>query len=164
MPKVFHVKDLEMRKWSEDAPDEFTWLTSEKLSQLAGSEHLRFDVRSLGPGRFSFPYHFHWAAEELFVILSGRAMLRSPEGFKRVAKGDICFFEKGPTGAHQLRNDTDHPCVYVDVRTTFGIDVCEYPDSGKINVQPHGGVFEVSSRVDYFRGEEGIVGKWPRGE
>jgi len=166
MPKIFHASDLEMRKWSSAAPEEFSWLTSEKLSEIGGSKHLRFDVRSLDPGKFSFPYHFHHAAEELFIILSGWATLRSPRGFERVSQGDIIFFEEGASGAHQFRNEGDAPCVYVDIRTVFGIDVCEYPDSGKINVilaalQPHGGVFETSSRVDYFKGEEGVATRWP---
>ena len=161
MAKIFHVKDLELKKWAPGAPEEFSWLTSEKLSEIAASKHLRFDVRSLDPGKFSFPYHFHRAAEELFIILSGSAMLRSPEGFESVSQGDMVFFEEGPAGAHQLHNEGNVPCVYVDVRTVFGIDVCEYPDSGKINVQPHGGVFEASSRVDYFKGEEGVATKWP---
>jgi uncharacterized cupin superfamily protein len=159
MPKIFHVKDLEMKKWQEKVP-EFIWHTSEKLAEIAGSKHLRFDVRSLDPGKFSFPYHFHRAAEELFIILSGEATLRSPKGFEKVSPGDIIFFEEGPTGAHQLHNHGNVPCVYVDLVTTFGIDVCEYPDSGKISILPYREIFETSSKVDYFKGEEDVATKW----
>ena len=160
MPRIFHVKDLELKKWQPRVP-EFNWHTSERLAEIAGSKHLRFDVRSLDPGKFSFPYHFHRAAEELFIILSGEATLRLPEGFEKVSQGDILFFEEGPTGAHQLHNHSDAPCVYVDLVTTFGIDVCEYPDSGKISILPYREIFETSSKVDYFKGEENVAAKWP---
>jgi uncharacterized cupin superfamily protein len=163
MPKIFHVDDLELKKWQDRAP-EFSWHTSENLGEIAGSKHIRFDIRSLDPGKYSYPYHFHRAAEELFIILSGEATLRTPEGFEKTSRGDMIFFEEGASGAHQLYNHGDAPCVYVDVMTRFGIDVCEYPDSGKVNILPYREIFETSSKVDYFKGEENVAEKWPDGE
>jgi len=160
MPKIFAVKDLQFDKREARLP-EFTWHTSPKLAKKLNSKYLQFDVRSLDPGKFSFPYHFHRACEELFLILSGEATLRSPEGFQKVTRGDLIFFEEGSAGAHQLYNHSNSPCVYLDLRTTFGIDVCEYPDSGKINILPYQEVFENSSKVDYYKGEEVVVKKWP---
>ena len=161
MPTVFHTKDLEFTTSQSRLP-EFAWRTSPRLAKLAGAEHLEFDIRSLDPGRFSFPYHFHRAAEELFLILSGEATLRSPEGFQGLAAGDLVFFEQGDTGAHQLYNHSDAPCVYLDIRTTVGIDVCEYPDSGKLAILPQLEVFESGSRVGYYQGEQNVADKWPR--
>ena len=46
--------------------------------------------------------------------------------------------------------------------TTIGIDVCEYPDSGKLSILPQLEVFESNSRVRYFQGEENVAEKWPR--
>ena len=159
MPKIFHVNDLELKKWQDRVP-EFSWHTSQNLGEIVGSKYIRFDVRSLDPDKYSYPYHFHRAAEELFIILSGEATLRTPQGFEKVAKGDMLFFEEGPTGAHQLHNHTALPCVYVDIRTVHGIDVCEYPDSGKVNILPQRDIFEASSKVDYFTGEENVADKW----
>ena len=102
-----------------------------------------------------------WNAEELFVIISGKAMLRSPDGFTEVNQNDVIFFEKGPSGAHQLYNHDDAPCVYVDLRTTVGIDVCEYPDSNKINILPYMEIYDSSSKVNYYQGEENVRAKWP---
>ena len=101
-------------------------------------------------------------AEELFVIFEGEAALRSPDGFQKVSKGDIVFFEEGPSGAHQLYNHTDSPCVYLDIRTITGIDVCEYPDSGKINILPYTEIFNTSSEVGYYSGEEDVRKIWPK--
>lgn len=160
MPTVFHTKALEFETRKSQLP-EFAWQTSPRLAKLAGAEHLDFDIRSLDPGRFSFPYHFHRAAEELFLILTGEATLRSPEGFQKLAAGDLVFFEQGDTGAHQLYNHSDTACVYLDIRTTVGLDVCEYPDSGKLAILPKLEVFESSSRVRYYQGEEDVAKRWP---
>lgn len=160
MPKVFRSRELQFKKRESRVP-EFEWHVSPRLGQLAESKHLDFYIVSLDPGKYSFPYHFHRAAEELFLILSGEATLRSPEGFEQVTRGDVVFFEEGPTGAHQLYNHGDAPCVYLDLRTTFGIDVCEYPDSGKINILPFLEVFQRSAQVDYYTGEDSVASKWP---
>jgi uncharacterized cupin superfamily protein len=159
MPSVFHLDELEMTTWQERVPD-FSWHTSPNLGDAARAKYTRFDVRSLDPGKYSYPYHFHRAAEELFIVLSGEATLRTPDGFQRVKKGDMIFFEEGPAGAHQLRNHGSEPCVYVDIRICFGIEVCEYPDSNKVSILPQRDIFERSSRVDYFTREENVAAKW----
>jgi len=161
MPKVFKLDSLPFEEKKSPIP-EFSWHTSPPLAKLVNSKNLQFDVRSLDPGKFSYPYHFHRNAEELFIIFEGEASLRTPDGFEKVTKGDIIFFEEGPGGAHQLYNHTDSPCVYLDIRTIPAIDVCEYPDSGKINIVPYQEIFHSSSRVSYFSGEEDVREKWPR--
>lgn len=123
-------------------------------------EYLNFDVRLLNPGQYCTAYHFHRYAEELFMILQGKAMLRTPEGIREVESGDIIFFEKGPEGAHQLYNHTAEPCTYLDIRTYIGHDVCEYPDSDKIYVVPGGEILRKSDTLPYFDGEENVEQKW----
>lgn len=86
--------------------------------------------------------------------------LRSPRGLEIMEAGDIVFFEMGESGAHQFYNHGTEPCTYLDIRTFYGIDVCEYPDSGKINILPAMDIFEKSSKVGYFKGEEHIPEKW----
>jgi uncharacterized cupin superfamily protein len=161
MPKIFNAKTVSFHEHKSRIP-EFLWHTSERLAEISNAKHFQFDIRSLDPGKFSFPYHFHRAAEELFVILSGEVTLRSPEGFEKLSEDDIVFFEQGAKGAHQLYNHSEYPCIYLDLRTTIGIDVCEYPDSGKVNILPSIEVFESSSSVDYYKGEEDVVAKWPK--
>ena len=141
--------------------EEFAWHTSPRLSALVKAKHLHFDMRQLDPGKYSYPYHFHRNSEEVFIILSGRAMLRTPEKVTEIVPGDMIFFEMGPTGAHQLYNHTEETCLYIDIRTEAGIDICEYPDSGKVNILPAQELYEKKDRVDYFKGEEQIKEKWP---
>ena len=123
-------------------------------------QNLNFDLRQLNPGQYSAPYHFHRYAEELFMIISGAVTLRTPAGLEIVDNGDLLFFEMGETGAHQLYNHTDEICVFLDVRTYLGHDVCEYPDSNKILIVPSMEMFKRDATVDYFDGEEKVRDVW----
>ena len=123
-------------------------------------QNLNFDLRQLNPGQFSAPYHFHRYAEELFMITSGSATLRTPNGLEVVNSGDLIFFETGETGAHQLYNHTTETCVYLDIRTSIGYDVCEYPDSNKLLIDPSFEIFNKDTKLKYFEGEENIQNIW----
>jgi len=123
-------------------------------------KNLNFDMRLLNPGQLSAPYHFHRFAEELFMVIDGSMTLRAPEGFEVVTKGDLIFFEMGEKGAHQFYNHTSEPCIYLDVRTYIGYDVCEYPDSKKILIAPSLEIFRNESKTTYFDGEEEVLNIW----
>lgn len=125
-------------------------------------KNLNFDLRQLNPGQYCAAYHFHRYAEELFMIISGSATLRTPEGLQIVNVGDVIFFEMGEAGTHQLYNHTTHPCIYLDVRTFIGYDVCEYPDSNKILLAPSFEIFSKDSGLKYFDGEKNIVNIWEK--
>lgn len=86
--------------------------------------------------------------------------VRTPNGLEVMSTGDMVFFEMGETGAHQVYNHGIEPCIYLDIRTFTGADICEYPDSGKTIVIPSMQVFEKEYRVSYFKGEENILEKW----
>ena len=123
-------------------------------------KYLNFDLRQLNPHQYNAPYHYHRYAEELFLIMSGSATLRMPDGLKTVHEGDILFFESGETGAHQLYNHTGESCTYLDIRSYIGYDVCEYPDSDKIILVPNGETFLKSEQHDYFEGENVVDKIW----
>jgi uncharacterized cupin superfamily protein len=123
-------------------------------------QNLNFDLRQLNPGQYSAPYHFHKFTEELFMIIAGSATLRTPGGLEVVDDGDLIFFEMGKEGSHQLYNHTTEPCLYLDIRTFIGYDVCEYPDSNKILIAPSFEIFNKDSKLKYFEGEENIQDKW----
>jgi len=131
-----------------------------RLGEICKSKHFVFDLRQLDPGKYSFPYHFHRNAEELIMIISGSFTLRSPEGLNIIHQGELIFFEMGESGAHQFYNHKTVPCTYLDIRTTFGIDISEQLDSGKIYISPFKEIFMKSSEVDYNKGEENIQEIW----
>jgi len=125
-------------------------------------QYLNFDLRQLNPHQYNAPYHFHRYAEELFLILSGSATLRTSAGLEVVNDGDILFFEAGENGAHQLYNHSDVPCTYLDMRSYIGHDVCEYPDSDKIILVPGGETFSRSEQRSYFDGETEVDKTWEK--
>ncbi len=131
-----------------------------RLSKTTDAKQLIFDIRKLFPGKYSFPYHFHHNSEELMYVISGEMTIRTPHQFEVIHTGQMVFFELGETSAHQFYNHTDTPCVYLDIRTNMGLDVTEYPDSGKINVFPFGLIFEKGTQVSYFKGEEDVENIW----
>jgi uncharacterized cupin superfamily protein len=147
---------------NHDRAQDYMWMRSGWLSEMADAKQMDAVVVSLTPDKFSYPYHFHYGTEELFVILSGSALLRTPEGVEEVVQGDVIFFEMGKNGAHQLYNHTDEPCVYLDLGTNADINLCEYPDTGKINAygKEVGQIHYKSNKVDYFEGEENVREKW----
>ncbi len=131
-----------------------------RMKNGVNPENLNFDIRQLNPGQYSAPYHFHRYAEELFLILTGTATLRTPTGLEIVSSGDLLFFEKGESGAHQLFNHTAEPCVFLDIRTYLGYDIAEYPDSDKILIAPTFEIYNKNPQPGYFDGETAIKEKW----
>jgi uncharacterized cupin superfamily protein len=113
----------------------------------------------LPPGKRSFPMHKHHVTEEAMYVISGRAKIRTPDGETAIGPGDyVSFLAGGP--AHQLVNDGTEPLVYLAFGVnSAGVDIVEYPDSGKIACSIGTGpdrkrfMFRAKDTVDYFEGE-----------
>ena len=127
-----------------------------KKGLVAGK--LGVSLWELAAGKKSFPFHKHHVTEEALYVLSGKAKVRTIDGETAIGPGDFVSFPAGGT-AHQIINDGSEPCVFVGISAGLGIDIVEYPDSGKIAASvgaPGAGkrfVFEEKSQVDYFKGE-----------
>jgi uncharacterized cupin superfamily protein len=162
MPIVITPDDFEYNHDPKALPA-FDLLTlSPRLSRIVDSKNLVFDIRKLEYDTYSFPYHFHRNAEELILVLSGSMTLRTEQGFEIVKQGQLIFFEIGETSAHQFYNHEKEPCTYLDIRTTLGMDIAEYPDSGKVNIMPYGQIYEKKSKVDYNKGEGNVRDIWEK--
>lgn len=131
------------------------------ISSKLGTWHLGFHLEVLDPRNFSCPYHFHHAEEELFFVLEGQATLRQNDEFRHVGPGDLIFSPLGPKYAHQFYNHTEKPFRFLAISNLAQWDLCEYPDSGKLNVRGQARVFEVRSTVDYWEGERDPESRWP---
>ena len=162
MSKTIKCKNLKFEE-NKSSIDNFRIKTAfPRISEIVKSEHLQFDVRLLDPDQYSFPYHFHRHAEELMYIISGSLTLRTEDGLQIINQGDLLFFEMGEKGAHQLFNHTKEPCIYIDIKTYSDNDICEYPDSGKVNISHYREIFEKNSEVDYFKGEKNVREIWKK--
>ena len=91
-------------------------------------------VWELQPGGVNW-HHFHHGSEELLVVLRGRPTLRTPEGGRVLAEGDVVTFPRGPEGAKEIRNEGNEVARVLIVSTNVVPDVSEYPDVGKVGMR-----------------------------
>jgi uncharacterized cupin superfamily protein len=88
-------------------------------------------VWELHPGGENW-YHLHHGSEEMVVVLRGTPTLRTPDGERVLAEGDVVAFPRGAAGAKGLRNESDAPARVLIVSTNTDPDVTEYPDTEKL--------------------------------
>ena len=136
----------------EGGPD---WTGGAKSTRLSRGEQLGASVYELEPGTTGGLYHFHHGAEELLVVLRGRPTLRTPDGIRQLAEGDVVHFPRGPAGAHQVRNDGEAPVRYVMASTFTSPESAEYPDSGQISVMARTESQQGGTLWRMFRFEDG---------
>ncbi len=131
-----------------------------RIGYELGTELIGCSLWEVPPGEAAYLYHFHYADEELVIVLSGNPTLRTPEGLRELEEGEAVRFPLGEEGAHQIVNRTDETVTFLAVSSSGRPDVIVYPDSGKIGVgerRPKGGglraFFRRGDRVGYFEGE-----------
>jgi uncharacterized cupin superfamily protein len=131
-----------------------------RIGYELGSELIGMSLFELPPGETAYPYHFHYADEEVVIVLEGRPTLRTPDGLRELEPGEAVRFPLGESGAHQLRNDTNERVRFLALSSSGRPDVVVYPDSGKVGVGerlPRGGglraFFPSAAGVGYWHGE-----------
>lgn len=131
-----------------------------RLGTGTAAQKLGASIDTVAPGKMSCPYHFHYAQEEMFIILEGSGTLRVAGEMLPLRSGDVVFIPPGPEYPHQIMNTSDQPLKYLSVSTMEQPEVCEYPDSGKFLAMASVGgerVFDVVQRrsndLDYWDGE-----------
>jgi len=108
------------------------------VGNALGAQQLGMSVVKIPPGKAAFPYHNHYAIEEVFYILEGSGDMiygQNPVP-KPIKQGDIIVCRAGgPETAHQIRNsDATRPLVYLAVSTKAVVDYVEHPMSMKFCV------------------------------
>ena len=102
------------------------------------------------------PYHYEYGEEEWLLVLSGRATVRTPEGIETLEGGELAFFEPGPDGAHQVRNEGDEPLRALMFSNHQEQAATVYPDSDKVSIFPGDDRDRLTMRratLDYWDGE-----------
>lgn len=151
--KQANITNIPQKYKAEHAEYQFTkrvFLPRNEASQCTVS------VYEIPPQKAAYPYHYHAKNEEVFYIISGTGLLRTPQGEKAVSAGDLLFFPANRSGAHKLTNTSEtEKLVYIDFDTANDIDVAFYPDSGKMGVwgMDVNKVYKIDADVDYYRDE-----------
>jgi uncharacterized cupin superfamily protein len=156
MTEPFNVYDGELEV---DPPEPPGYCRRYKeLAPLLGGELLSVNAFELDPDEVAFPYHYEYA-EEWLIVLSGRPVLRDPEGEHQLETGDVVCFPAGPAGAHKVYNRGAEPLRIVMLSPSGEPSVAVYPDSDKIGVWPGTPGDRVilhrrDGAVDYYDGEK----------
>jgi uncharacterized cupin superfamily protein len=105
-------------------------------------------------GKSYCPYHGHSAETELYLVVSGKGLVRDRTGTTEVRAGDSFIFAPGE--AHQLAASADEDFVYYVIADNPRGDSCYYPDSGKWVVYKEGAEEAIAKghEADYYDGEE----------
>ena len=82
----------------------------------------------LRPGGEGMRWHMHYGAEEMFFVLSGRPVFRTPEGEEELAPGDFVFCPEGRAGLHAYGNPHDEPVRILALSAGRYPDVVAYPE------------------------------------
>jgi uncharacterized cupin superfamily protein len=132
-----------------------------RIGYALGSELIGCSLFEVPAGETAYPYHFHYADEEILIVVRGRPTLRTPEGLRELEEGEVVHFALGEAGAHQLSNRTPESVTFLAVSSHGRPDVVVYPDADKIGVGerlPRGGglraFFRRADQVGYWDDEQ----------
>ena len=132
------------------------------ISDKIGAQKLGYSITTVPPGKKACPFHNHHINEEMFLILEGEGMLRFGEHEYAIKRHDIIACPAGGKDvAHQIVNTSQADIKYLCLSTNEPYEICEYPDSNKIQsmVGEQGErelirIFKASDKVDYYDGEK----------
>ena len=136
----------------ESERDGYRWRATQGLGERLGGRLIGASLYELPEGERSFPYHFHHGVEEWVYVISGTPVLRTPEGRRELAPGDLWCFPSGPAGAHAVRG----PGRVLILSANRDPSIVVYPDSDKLGTRPAGA--EDRDRLNFRRAE--AVGYW----
>lgn len=130
-----------------------------EVGMLIGARKLGYRVAKVAPGKAFCPLHWHVAAEEFFYVLEGRPSIRTLRETIQCRPGDFIAFPPGERGAHQLRNDSNEPCLVLMAgmeEAAVNLEACFYPDSDKVGLwtpRERLRMLRASPDLDYYDGE-----------
>jgi uncharacterized cupin superfamily protein len=112
-------------------------LRAEPVARKAGASALGGTLYELAAGAEGLPLHVHHAMEELLIVVAGTPTLRTLDGERALAPGDVVAFPPGRRGAHTVANRSDAPARYLMLSTKGMPEVVEYPELGTLRVMTH---------------------------
>lgn len=125
------------------------------LSKGTAAKQLGASLDILAPGQMGCPCHYHHAEEEMFIVLQGEGMLRVAGEMLPIRADDTISIPAGPDYPHHIINTSDAPLHYLSISTQADVEVCVYPDSGKVGAFAPGLRYlqKQDAGLDYWVGE-----------
>jgi uncharacterized cupin superfamily protein len=127
------------------------------IGNRLGATLLGGSLYELPPGEKTWPYHYELGCEEWLIAVSGRPSVRTHDGERELAPGDVVVFPEGPAGGHLVVNRTDEPCRVLILSSKSPLAVVHYPDSGKVGIwtaaEGYQAMLPSEPQLDYWDGE-----------
>lgn len=156
---VIHLSEVPSEQMK--APEESSFGGErQRVGAAIGAQKLGYSFFTVPPGKAAFPFHLHYANEEMIYIMEGEAILRLANEEIPVCAGTFVACPPGADHPHQLVNVSKNNLRYLVVGTMEYPDISEYPDSNKIGAYvttaSDGGfraLYRKDGNVSYFEGE-----------
>jgi uncharacterized cupin superfamily protein len=132
-PEFDHASERDGHRWQ-----------GARVAPAVGAQQIGACLYELGDGERGQPFHFHHGIEEWLIVVSGSPRVRTGDGERVLAKGDILCFPAGPAGGHEVTG----PGTVLIVGEQRDLDVVECPDAGTIELRPPGATFRRSDAVE----------------
>ncbi len=125
------VRDAPPRTKSSVYPEPFASRMAGRvkrpLGDMFGLSNFGVNLTELAPGGESALFHAHTKQDEFVYVVEGHPTLVTEAGTETLAPGMCAGFAAGG-GAHQLRNDTDEPVIYLEIGDRTPGDAATYPN------------------------------------
>ena len=161
--KKVNISEIKEEPWQ--SPGGKFAVSFKGISEALGRDRGSFDLarrhpfdlewNRIPPGKSNFPYHAHSAQWELYLIVSGKGMVRDNDGKTEVVAGDAFVFR--PDEPHEVSNSGAEDLIYYLIADNPIGESGYYPDSGKWKVNKSSSTDRVvikGKETDYFDGEE----------
>ncbi len=109
------------------------------IGKALGTKNIGINVTVVPAGKKAFPRHYHFANDELFVVLVGSGTLHYGDVDHAIGSGDVIAIEAGTRIPFQIENTSNAELRYLALSTLRHPDVFVYPDSNKIGLVAGGG-------------------------
>lgn len=98
------------------------------LGDLFGLTNFGVNLTTIAPSGVSALRHAHSKQDEFVYVVSGAATLVTNSGTSLLKAGMCAGFKAGDGNAHQIRNDSSEPLVYLEIGDRSAGDQVTYPD------------------------------------
>lgn len=127
---AIHAASAPSRTKPSNYPEPFASMMAGRikrpLGDLYGLKNFGVNLTRLTPGAISALFHQHSKQDEFIYVVEGTPTLVTEGGRQVLEPGMIFGFPAGGT-AHQLVNETERDCVYLEVGDRTAGDEGTYP-------------------------------------
>jgi uncharacterized cupin superfamily protein len=99
-----------------------------RLAKSAGLTQFGVNELHLAPGAWSSQRHWHLTQDEFIFVMKGEVVLVTNAGEEVLRAGDSAAFKAGDADGHCLQNRSGAEAVVLEVGSTVGNDLVDYPD------------------------------------